>query len=90
MLSWQHVSNKLRMTTMPRTAAFLLLVAAVPVWMPAKESEQAFSMPAVEGPLAENWVQVADLLKSATADTPAEPDPVVRLIMGHACLALYS
>jgi len=35
--------------------------------------------------LVENWSQVADLLKAVT---PKTPSPVLRLLKGHACLAL--
>jgi len=52
---------------------------------PAKVEDHGVT-PAVEGALLrENWPQVAEQLKDVTAETGS---PVLRLLKGHACLAL--
>jgi tetratricopeptide (TPR) repeat protein len=50
---------------------------------------QAISRESVEpATLAEDWSKAAELLESVTDDPEKSPDPVLRLVKGHACLAL--
>jgi len=48
-------------------------------------ADQAVSPAVEQAVLAENWTQVVTLLKEVTPQTPS---PVLRLIKGHACLAV--
>jgi len=76
-------------TGAPITAHAVLLIAVLLMTMPTMASAQAVSMKEVEAAvLREDWKQVATLLESVSDDTQKSPDPVLRLIKGHACLAL--
>jgi len=67
-----------------RAAVVLLTVGSTPD--PAWTSPGETVSPAVEQALlAEDWRQVADLLAGVT---PKTPSPVLRLLKGHACLAV--
>jgi len=78
-----------------RPAALPLILATVALfawgllWTPARCSAQSAAAPldhALEAALlAETWPQVATLLKDVT---PRTPSPVLRLLKGHACLAV--
>jgi len=74
-----------------RPAWFTLLVpllGALLIVAPAVQA-QTVSMKDVEAPvLREDWNQVVELLKDVSDDPKKSPDPVLRLIKGHACLAL--
>jgi len=57
--------------------------------LPLAASAQSVSMKVVEKAiLKEDWKQVAKLLESVSDDVKGSPDPVLRLIKGHASLAL--
>lgn len=75
MQSWMQIGK--------RSLAALALMGAV-VMLHAQSEEQV-SPELEQALLQENWMQVASLLDSVDTQTPS---PVLRMLKGHACLAL--
>lgn len=74
---------------LPGAARVVLLITALLTALPATAAAQTVSIKAVEAAvLQEQWEQVAKLLESVSDDVKKSPNPVLRLIKGHACLAL--
>ena len=86
-LSGGKVMKKLNCWTMSIFLCFLLMVG----WLAGKcsavwaETIQETDTGLGKAILSEDWKKVADLLGSVDTETPS---PVLRLIKGHACLAL--
>ena len=68
--------------------SFFLLGVALLAAIPLSAAGQTVAMTDVESAvLKEDWTQVVELLKNVSSDPKQSPDPVLRWVKAHACVA---